>query len=253
MLIDNPFHQWQFIASLAAQQINSRTSPDRTASPHELLFGWEYVHPSVFAMTEPATLIDVETGLPDPLSAPLVNEESNQRHARRNELLRIWHHEFELRQNQAADRFEATIPKSRRPLALGDKVMFANDTIKRKMQDQASGPFILLEQLGVHTWKVLEEATSRPFIFHDRRLRKIETTDDLPDLLPPLIPQVKREDILYSPDTSSAKNTTTTSHSNTTKASTRPRPDREETFLQSISGPSRSGRVRRGSMNRKIL
>ncbi len=105
-------YEWQFIASLAAQKINSRTSPDRISSPHELLFGWEYVHPSTATMVEPSTLVDTESGLADPLSAPLVKEESRRRHARRTDLLRIWDHEFEQRQHHAAERFEATIPKS---------------------------------------------------------------------------------------------------------------------------------------------
>jgi hypothetical protein len=249
MLIDNPFHQWQFIASLAAQQINSRVSPDRTSSPHELLFGWEYIHPSVFNMVEPTPLIDVDSGIADPLLTPLVHEESRKRHERRTELLRIWHHEFDLRQNQAAERFEATIPKSRVPLATGDKVMFANDVIKRKMQDQASGPFILSQQLGAHTWKVTEEGSSRTFIFHDRRLRKIEDSSDLPELLPPLIPS-----IASNGDSSSQVAPHTIIPSIVSQPTHhRPRQDREESFLQSISGPSRSGRVRRGSMNRKIL
>ena len=131
-----------------------------------------------------------------------------------------------------------------------NRVMFANDSIKRKMQDQASGPFILLEQLGAHTWKVIEEDTCS-FVFHDRRLRKIDHGDHLPDLRPPLISSVEPEDILSSPtgQTDTTENTTL-SHSNNTIISTRPRLDREQSFLNSISGPSRSGRVRRGSMNR---
>jgi len=104
-------------------------------------------------MVEPSSLIDVDSGLSDPLLTPLVHEESRKRHERRTELLRIWHHEVDLRQHQTAERFEATIPKSRVPLAIGDKVMFANDGIKRKMQDQASGPFVLSQKLGAHTWK----------------------------------------------------------------------------------------------------
>ena len=196
---------------------------------------------------EPSSLLDVDSGLSDPQLTTLLHEESRKRHEGRTELLRIWHHEFDLRQHQTAKRFEATIPKSRVPLAIGDKVMFANDGIKRKMQDQVSGPLVLSQKLGAHTWKVTEEGSSRTFIFHDRRLRKIEDSCDLPELLPPLVSKIESDGdsssivaphtIIPSPDPQS------THH--------RPRQDRDKSLLQSISGPSRSDRVRRGGMNRK--
>jgi hypothetical protein len=241
VLMDRPAIQWQLVAHIAAQQINSHCGSDRTSSPHELIFGWQYVHPSANLFATVTQTADEGTVSPTSVDAHQVNAEATRRATFRDELLRIWKFEFDKRQVEAAKRFETTIPGNRVPLQIGDEVYFANDIIKAKMKDQASGPFTLIQKMGVHTWQVIEIATKKKFIFHDRKLRKVEQVE-LPPLRSPIV------DSIHAPQES--PKTTERVQGTVRDKEMRSRRISEAEFLASIKGSSRYGRERRGSMNR---
>ena len=172
MLQDSPEEDWQYIATVASQQINARQSPDRLASPHELIFGYKHTWPGAAAVRNATTETEA---VPAEEALPV----QSKRHEQRNKFLQLWADEFELRQQQTEQRFQSKIPRNRHTLQCGDTVMFVNDTIKKKFAAQCAGPFHLIQQVGKHSWKTKEIATGREFILHSRRLRQIDPQNEL--------------------------------------------------------------------------
>ena len=172
MLQDAPENDWQYIATVASQQINSRQSPDRSASPHELIFGYKHTWPTTAAIRNSTTTLE-------PVGTEDVSGLQSKRHETTQKLLKLWDVEFDLRQQSTEQRFRSKTPNNRQELQLGDHAMFVNDVIKKKFAAQCSGPFQLTEQTGKQTWKTREIATGREFILHARRLRRIDPDNDL--------------------------------------------------------------------------
>ena len=132
---------------------------------------------------------------------------------------------------------------------IDDRVMFATDKIKKKFGDQCQGPFRIIEQLGSQTWKVLEERSGKIFVFHARRLLKIEE-EEVEGLLTSELPVRETASTTRVVDTLAGKAVVEDNQASTTL---RPRQlNKEERFLNTVGGASRYGRVRRGSMSRKF-
>ena len=178
MLFDHPHKEWQYLATIASQQINSRTSADRSCSPHELIFGYPHSWPTMTSITN----ITTETEAVPP---ERVVDVQSKRHQLREQFLDLWKTEFELRQTRSATRFYTKTPKSRPPLQIGDHVMFTNDTIKRKFAPQCTGPFLLISPNGQQSWHTVEIHTGRKFLLHSRRLRFIDPENSLVTPTPP--------------------------------------------------------------------
>ena len=172
MLFDNPKRDWQLIATIASQQINARHSADRSSSPHELIFGYPHTWPILSA-------IQNTVNKTDPVPSNEVVDLQAKRHQLRDQLLKLWDTEFELRQESTAKRFLTKVPNTRQPLQIGDHVMFTNDTIKKKFDPQCTGPFLLISPNGHQSWNTVEIHTGRKFILHSRRLRFIDPENSL--------------------------------------------------------------------------
>lgn len=130
--------------------------------------------------------------------------------------------------------------------------MFASGAIKKKFQDQCTGPFTLTAHSGSQAWHVLEDNTGKKFILHSRRLRKFDLDDGgepvekpppgSPVQLPPPRSPVQLPPLLPLTSPLPAENL---------QPSTRPRP--EDRFLHNLHGSvSLTGRVRKGSMYTKV-
>lgn len=102
MLADAPLQDFQVMANIAAQLINSRISPDHTTSPHELIFGWPFTWPASNTMCYAVMPVDDETGLGDPSGATEAETEARTRSVAREENLRWSKGEFETRQLETA-------------------------------------------------------------------------------------------------------------------------------------------------------
>jgi len=175
MLLQHKQVDLQLLASIASAQINSRRSPDRATTPHELIYGYQYSWPLGTAATNSAINQDEQLNPPDPA---VVETAQKQHKMLREKFLKLLEHEFEVRQEKQAERFTKENPRTKRPLKVGDTVMFGTDIIKSKFAPQCSGPFRIAEQLGKHSFKVIEEETQKSFILHAKRLRRIEDTRD---------------------------------------------------------------------------
>jgi hypothetical protein len=242
LLMDYPLISWQVLASIAQQKINSKVSEDRTVSPHELIFGWPYVWPTASAM-ESVEVVDEEGG-EDPFTTALALEEAKKRNEEREKFLILWAEEFEKRQDLTAERSEAMIPKNRVKLEVGDQVMFAKDIIKKKFSNQCDGPFTIVQRLGTQTWKVKENKSGKIFVFHSRRLRRLDSTD-IDSMLTPEAEEPEVPMQVQERDESQGETFSTVDRSRPVIKKVR--------FVDEIEGSvSRYGRVRRGSMSRNF-
>ena len=179
LLIQYPVAQWRLLIAIAQAKVNSHKAQDRTASPHELIYGWEYVYPTENTMFN-ASHQKPQNSWHDPFSSP--EEEATSRSKLRNEFLTLWREEFEQRQQKQSQSFADD--DTRKPVyEIGAQVYFVNDLIKRKFAAQSEGPYILLEKVGHHQWMVRGEDSAIPFRVHTRHLRLVgETIQEPSDL-----------------------------------------------------------------------
>lgn len=188
LLVQYPVAKWSLLLSIAQAKINSHQGPDRSASPHQLLFGWEYSYPSENAIFNASNQKAPESWY-DPFSSP--EEEATIRSKLRNEFLILWREEFAKRQHEQSQSFDDE--DSKKPVyEVGAQVYFVNDLIRRKFSPQSEGPYILLEKVGHHQWMVKGEDSAIPFRVHTKHLRLVgappQDTPEPPDheVKPPL-------------------------------------------------------------------
>jgi hypothetical protein len=241
ILAEIPLADWQTMANIAAARINSYIGPDRTSSPHELIFGWKFTFPSLGLLTN---AVELEPANPDDvLLEASAEHEARIRGQARQEMLAVWDREYAERQRLAAERFENQVPDSRQELEVGNKVYLVRQMITRKFDERAI-PYRLTEKLGECMWKAkpIDEDGS-PITVHARHLRRAE--EFTPSALDgERAPTQTSRNIHEDKDDDRVEHG---SHGPPEKTNDRTTP--EQRFLNSISGQaSKSGRVRRGSM-----
>lgn len=239
LLAEYPIADWSVLMSIAQAKVNSHVGPDRTASPHQLIFGWEYVQPAVGALKN-ASEVDWE----DPFTSPV--EEAEARSKAREEFLRLWEEEFAARQVQQQANFK---PMREEPLALGDEVYIVDDRVKRKFAPGSVGPFKLIEQVGRHTWWVLAQDSAIPVKVHAKNLRSVE---DPPDMVPVPLPVEQEQETVEEGPPGSVDESDSENGIPPVRTTRKRHVSAEERFLSSVPGTvTRSGRLRRGRTDRK--
>ena len=235
LLAQFPIHEWKLLVATAQARVNSQIG-DRSSSPHTLIYGWQYLFPSIGSLQNAITPSQPDHS--DPLG--IADQEAERRSKARDEFLKLWNEEYAKRQEEHAKAYErgGLIAPDERPLAIGDYVYFVNDTLKRKFAPRAKGPFMITEQAGKNTWWIRAEDAVLPFKAHTLSLRlalggKPQSLDSSPsestsedENIPQLIP-------IPPPGNEVNRN--------------RPR-DREQLFLNNVPGRSRRGRLRRGRL-----
>jgi hypothetical protein len=244
LLIQFPIGDWRILTAVAQSKVNSHVGNDRTASPHQLIYGWSYVHPAIGTLLNAVGSGTDPTAWTDPFEDP--EEEAKERSKQRDEFLRLWEEEFQRRQVIQEQAFGQG---NKEALAIGDYVMVSHEGIKRKFAPLSKGPMRLIEQLGRHTWLVKGEENTLPMKVHTRSMTKImgsliegEVRDEETTTIEePVVDNM--QDIHEQHDT----------HENTEKEKKRNRPgDKEQQFMSNIGGShSLRGRLRRGSMIEK--
>lgn len=239
LLSEYPVADWELLMAIAQSKVNSHVGPDRSASPHQLVYGWEYIHPAVGALAN-ARDVDWE----DPFTSPV--EEAESRAKVRDEFLKLWEEEFAARQVQQQASFK---PMREEPLALGDEVYLVDDRVKRKFAPGSVGPYRLVEQVGKHTWMVLAEDSAIPVKLHVRNMRSVENPPEM-DVTGPQ-GQSSEEDEEGGQDSPEGEDPG--SDIPPGRNIRKRRVSAEERFLASVPGMvTRSGRLRRGRTDREL-
>jgi hypothetical protein len=242
ILAEKPLADWQTMANIAAARINSLVGPDRTSSPHKLIFGWDFSLPSIAALENASSLRPPKPD--DALFEAAAEMEARTRAKARDEILEVWKNEYAERQNVAAERFNSRVPKTRDELRIGDKVYLVKQMITRKF-DSRSTPFRLIEKLGKSMWRAKAIADYEKIIkVHAKHLRKAEESSVSTVPMAPTPEQRENNENDAVAQGSSASPPDMKKHRTT----------REHRFLDSINGQvSRSGRLRRGRMNKHCI
>jgi hypothetical protein len=235
LLAQFPIGDWHTLTAIAQAKVNSHVGPDRSCSPHELIYGWTYHHPTANALAQAITSREDEWE--DPFTK--AETEAHARTASKEDFLRLWKEEFQARQTAQHAKFEKE-HTGKRAFALGDDVFVTQPTIQRKFAPRAKGPFRLIEQIGKQTWRVAGPEVVLPFRVHTRNLVLAEG-----------LPEVTTEDLERAPSQPPDGVTIGKTDPPGKVLRTRPRArcPPEESFLQRIQGQvSRAGRLRRGSL-----
>jgi len=249
LLAQFPIADWAVLIAVAQAKVNSHVGPDRSASPHQLIYGWRYSLPLQSAVENAIQGEIKEVDWNDPFTSP--EQEAEERSKVRTEFLALWDEEFNKRQQEQERKF---VPAEGEPLALGDYVIWKKDKLRRKFAQISDGPYRLVEQVGKHTWMIQNEDMLIPLKAHSRGLKKIHYEERKKD-------QGKRSvESMESSAGEEAQGVPPAIEEVTNEPSgeelgrgLRSRLSPEERFLASVhSTSSISGRLRRGSLIGKI-
>ncbi len=170
LLVQFPIGDWATLLAVAQSKVNSHVGTDRACSPHQLIYGWKYVYPTIGALQNGMQEAVAEVDWNDPFTSP--EQEAKERGDLREEFLKIWEQEFQARQDGQSAAFRPVAEAE--VLALGDWVVWKKEKIRRKFERISEGPYRLIEKVGRHTWMIQNEEMLIPLKVHARGLKRID-------------------------------------------------------------------------------
>jgi hypothetical protein len=256
LLVQFPFGDWATLLAVAQSKVNSHVGTDRSCSPHQLIYGWKYVYPTIGAIQNGLQGGVAEVDWNDPFTSP--EQEAKERSDLRDEFLKIWEQEFQARQDGQSAAFRPVAEAE--ALALGDWVVWKKEKIRRKFERISEGPYRLIEKVGRHTWMIQNEEMLIPLKVHARGLKRIdhEAIAEKSDETKRLVHEGSgNEDISHraiedGPESHEASAPASPTGKEIGRSLPKERFSAEERFLASLHETrSSTGRLRRGSLIEK--